>query len=49
MAPIVMKAVDVTNKAEGEWSPVTRFVKSPGSMMGMTKPFFRIGQCAKSF
>ena len=43
-APITMKAVDVMDKKEGEWSPVTRFVPSPGNMR-MMKPFFRIGEC----
>ena len=46
-APVAMKATSVTDEAEGEWSPLTRFVKSQtgGSAMEMMrKPFYRIGQ-----
>lgn len=45
-APIAMRATTMSmmmEKAAGEWTPVTRFVKSPDSMMEMTKPFYRIG------
>ena len=46
-APIAMRATTMSmmiEKSAGEWTPVTRFVKSPDSMMEMTKPFYRIGE-----
>ena len=54
-APVAMRATSVTDEPEGEWSPLTRFVKSQTGAAGgsametmMRKPFYRIGQCCGS-
>ena len=52
-APVAMRATSVTDEPEGEWSPLTRFVKSQSGADGsametMRKPFYRIAECCGS-